>query len=229
MDAVTVRRWKRLRARWIAAGLLVGLVLVALVGGYTARGSTARRAAEPGLLTLGAGLAVGSHDIHRGPLTGYLLPVPVGARPEALRAYPGGRMTFDQVAAWSSMPAAEEAAMLREHGFLDGVVTEWWVASRGIVDIKLLRFDTVEHAVDYFAKKQSWVEVRMHPEHIRHHDVLLASETFSFVKPDSEGYRSTNSYADRGDTVIVLDTLQKRDELNLNWPEDLLLQQYNNL
>jgi hypothetical protein len=105
-----------------------------------------------------------------------------------------------------------EQDLLESNGFVDGAVGAWTTSDDVDIIINLLRFDSREHAVNYFAVETS--DVVSEFEAITRHYITAIPEavTVGTSKADSDGYSYTASYAAVGDTVIFLLVDKKSDD-----------------
>jgi hypothetical protein len=165
---------------------------------------------------------------YAGDLRDLLIPAPQGAQPWAAPRGTDGTLSADQVAAETGDPAAA-LALLRRYGFHGAAVRTWTQPDRTVVEVRLLQFDSAEHAAGYTTTAQSatraaWGQAAATVPT----PGVSGGETYFAAQPDQYGYVYLAAFAARNDLVLHVNVNQPQpgDPAAMN---DLVLRQYQRL
>jgi hypothetical protein len=162
-----------------------------------------------------------------GDLRDLLVPAPRGAQPWAVPRGADGTLSADQVAAETGDPAAA-LALLRRYGFRRAAVRTWTLPDRTVAEVRLLQFDSAEHAAGYATTAQAATRAAWGQAATTATPGVAGGETYFARQPDQYGYVYLAAFAARNDLVLHVNVNQPQpgDPAAVN---DLVLRQYQRL
>jgi hypothetical protein len=223
----------------VVAVLIVVLVLILVGGGIAAfvllgnkpkptptAGPTGNGTATSGSTdTTTAPPAAATHD---GDIASYLISAPSGSRNWNASDCKNGALSIDDASKLST-DANARRDMLNQYGFKDGARLCWIGSDHSVVDIRLYRFDTVDHGNSFFKDDINATSGDYTSSNTTTVPGVPGAENYVDPKVDAQGYVASLAIGGKGDIVFVVSLSEKAQVLDTTLPYGLMLQEYQKL
>jgi hypothetical protein len=222
----------------VVAVLIVVLVLILVGGGITAFVLLGNKpkptpTAGPsgnggnGGTTPSTTVTTPADTTHSGDIASYLISAPSGSR-NWTSDCKNGALSLDDASKLSDNQKARRD-MLNQYGFKDGARLCWVGADRSIVDVRLYRFDSLDHSKSFFKDDIDATSGGYTSANTTSVPGVPEAENYVDPKVDAQGYVASLAIGMKGDIVFVVSLSEKAQVLDTTLPYTLMQQQYQKL